>query len=181
MVKDNLLEKYTEKELTQSSLKVYTGLDLDLQRIANEAITTGIKEADDMLAKRRKKGAKLPELQVALICIDPHTGEIKALQGGRSYGASQLNRILAKRQPGSSFKPITYAAAFNSAIDGSHPLVTPSTIVDDSPTTFNWDSTQPPYQPDNFHEKFGGMTTLAQRALALLQYRCDQDRGDDRL
>ena len=125
MVKDQLLEKYTEKDLTSSSLKVYTGLDLDLQKIASEAIQAGIKEPDEKLAaiRKRHKGIHLPELQVALICLYPHTGEIKALQGGRSYGVSQLNRILAKRQPGSSFKPIVYAAAFSSAIDGSKNVI----------------------------------------------------------
>jgi penicillin-binding protein 1B len=162
MVKDQLLEKYTEKELTSSSFKIYTGLDLDLQKIASEAIQAGIKEPDEKLAaiRKRHKGIHLPELQVALICLDPHTGEIKALQGGRSYGASQLNRILAKRQPGSSFKPIVYAAAFSSALDGSHPVITPGTVVVDEKTTFTYESGTKTYEPDNFHEEWGGPTTL---------------------
>ena len=60
--------------------------------------------------------------QVCLVAIDPHTGALKALVGGRNYGASQFNHALAKRQPGSSFKPFVYAAALNSAIDGVDPV-----------------------------------------------------------
>jgi penicillin-binding protein 1B len=162
LVKDALLEKYSEKDLTTSSFKIYTGLDLDLQKIASEAIQEGIKEADGKLAPLRKRHPKLPEAQVALVCLDPHTGEVLALQGGRSYGASQLNRAIANRQPGSSFKPFVYAAAFNSAVDGSKPLMTPSTIVVDEPTVFSFPNgaKTTTYEPDNFHEEWGGPITL---------------------
>ncbi len=160
LVKDELQETYSEKDLTSSSLKIYTGLDLDLQKIASQAIQEGIKEADGKLAPRRKRNPKLPEAQVALVCLDPHTGAVLALQGGRSYGASQLNRAVSKRQPGSSFKPFVYAAAFNSAVDGSKPLMTPSTMVVDEPTVFSGAPGSPPYEPENFHEEFGGPTTL---------------------
>jgi len=160
LVKDELLEQYSEKDLTTSSFKIYTGLDLDLQKIASQAIQEGIKEADAKLAPFRKRHPKLPEAQVALICLDPHTGAVLALQGGRSYGASQLNRAVASRQPGSSFKPFVYAAAFSSAVDGSKPLMTPSTMVVDEPTVFTGAPGSPPYEPDNFHEEWGGPTTL---------------------
>ena len=157
LVKDQLIERYNEKELVSQPYRIYTTLDTELQKISSEAIRVGIKEADDLLAKKKKK---YPEPQVALICLDPHTGEIKALQGGRSYGVTQLNRVLAKRQPGSSFKPFVYAAAFNSAVDGSKPLVTPSTVVVDEPTVFTYDNGNRTYEPDNFHERFYGPTTL---------------------
>jgi penicillin-binding protein 1B len=160
LVKDHLLETYSEKDLTTSSFKIYTGLDLELQKIASQAIQEGIKEADAKLAPIRKRHPKIPEAQVALVCLDPHTGAVLALQGGRSYGASQLNRVISSRQPGSSFKPFVYAAAFSSAIDGSKPLMTPSTIVVDEPTVFSGAPGSPPYEPDNFHEEWGGPTTL---------------------
>ncbi len=160
LVKDALLEKYSEKDLTSTSLRIYTGLDLDLQKIASEAIQEGIKEPEKLLAPKRKRNPKLPELQVAMVCLDPHTGAVLALQGGRSYGASQLNRVVAKRQPGSSFKPFVYAAAFSSAVDGSKPLMTPSSIVVDEPTTFTFDNFTKPYEPNNFHAEWGGPTTL---------------------
>ena len=73
-----------------------------------------------------------------MVVLDPHTGEIKALIGGRDYGESQLNHILARRQPGSAFKPFVYAAAFEGAVDGVQPIVTPATTVMDEPTTFRF-------------------------------------------
>ena len=85
----------------------------------------------------RKKGEAVPQAQVAMVVLDPHTGEIRALVGGRDYGESQLNHALARRQPGSVFKPFVYAAAFNNAVQGFQPVVTPVTTVDDAPRRSN--------------------------------------------
>ena len=85
-------------------------------------------------------------------------GEIKALVGGRDYGESQLNHVLARRQPGSAFKPFVYAAAFEGAVDGVQPIVTPATTVMDEPTTFDFDGKE--YTPNNYGEKFHGKVTL---------------------
>ena len=85
------------------------------------------------------------------------TGEIRALIGGRDYGESQLNHALARRQPGSSFKPFVYAAAFNTAMDGQQPVITPLTTVVDEPTTFTFDGQE--YTPDNYGEQFYGTVT----------------------
>jgi penicillin-binding protein 1B len=95
---------------------------------------------------------------MALVALDPHTGEIKALIGGRDYGQSQLNHALAHRQPGSVFKPFVYAAALDNAVDGVQPMVTPATTVDDEPTTFEYDGKE--YTPNNFGEKFMGRVTV---------------------
>jgi penicillin-binding protein 1B len=114
----------------------------------------------DTLLKKRFKGygVNTPEAQVALIALDPHTGEIKALVGGRNYGASQLNRVLARRPPGSVFKPFVYTAAMNTAIeDGGAPL-TPVSMFMDEPTTFYYDDRT--YEPGNFGEKFYGNVTV---------------------
>jgi penicillin-binding protein 1B len=157
LVKDQLVERYSEKDLVSQPYRIYTTLDSDLQRMASEAIRAGIQEADNLLAKKKRK---YPQPQVALVCLDPHTGEVKALQGGRNYGLSQLNRAISKRQPGSSFKPFVYAAAFNSAIDGSHPLITPATVVVDEPTVFTYDNGAKTYEPDNYMQKFAGPVTL---------------------
>src|SRR5438105_7452316 len=76
--------------------------------------------------KRTKADDNLPGPQAALIALDPHTGEIKALVGGSDYGASQYNRITqASRQPGSIFKPIVYAAALETAFDEHKPEEAP--------------------------------------------------------
>ena len=90
--------------------------------------------------------------------MDPHTGEILALIGGRDYGESQLNHALAHRQPGSVFKPFVYAAAFDNAVQGLQPVVTPATTVDDTPTTFQFDGKE--YTPNNYGEEFYGTVTV---------------------
>ena len=144
-------------ERTEDAVRdVYTTLDLNLQRAAEDALTTGLTQVDKLLAKRNGGG----KVQAALIAIDPHTGEIKALSGGRDYADSQLNRILAKRPPGSVFKPFVYAAALNSAVDGGSTVFTPATTVEDIATTFLFDGK--PYQPGNFHQAFHGTVTLRQ-------------------
>jgi len=95
---------------------------------------------------------------VALVSLDPRTGEIRALVGGRDYGQSQLNHAIAHRQPGSVFKPFVYAAAFDNAVDGVQPIVTPATPVDDEPTTFEFDGQE--YTPNNYGERFLGHVTV---------------------
>jgi penicillin-binding protein 1B len=127
-----------------------------------------MKNVDALLAKKyekaRKAHPKKAEIvaapQVALVALDPRTGEIKALIGGRDYGQSQLNHALAHRQPGSVFKPFVYAAAFNNAVDGAQPLVTPATTVDDEPTVFEFDGQE--YTPNNYGERFMGNVTVRQ-------------------
>ncbi len=171
MVKDHLLEKYSEQELLSTNYRVYTTIDPQLQRAAAAAVEMGMKNVDGLLAKRyarvRKVNGKkvvtgelVPQAQVALVALDPRTGEIKALIGGRDYGQSQLNHALAHRQPGSVFKPFVYAAAFNNAVDGAQPLITPATTVDDEPTVFEFDGQE--YTPNNYGEKFMGKVTVRQ-------------------
>jgi len=165
LLREDLLQRYSEKELVNNGYRIYTTLDMNLQRAAAAAVRVGMKHVDEQLAKRKSKTKQpWPEAQVALVCIDPHTGDIKALLGGRYYGTSQLNRAVALRQPGSVFKPFVYAAAFNSALDGSKPVVTPVTVVEDSPTTFVYDGGI--YEPNNYRENFHGNVT-ARIALAL--------------
>ncbi len=95
---------------------------------------------------------------MALIALDPHTGEIKALVGGRDYGASQLNHVSAMRQPGSAFKPFVYAAALETGLKGGSDVFTQATLVDDSPTTFAFGGHL--YEPGNFGHDFSGPVTL---------------------
>jgi penicillin-binding protein 1B len=168
MVKDHLLDKYSENDLLSQNYRVYTTLDPELQRLASAAVENGAKNVDLLLEKKyakwKRENAKkgkteaIPQVQVALVSLDPHTGEIKALVGGRDYGQSQLNHAIAHRQPGSVFKPFVYAAAFDNAVDGVQPIVTPSTPVDDEPTTFEFDGQE--YTPNNYGEKFMGHVTV---------------------
>ena len=162
MVKDHLLENFSETDLETQSFRIYTTLDPQLQRAAADAIQTGVQGVDKLLAKRyaawAKKGEPATRVQVALVAMDARTGEIRALVGGRNYGESQLNHALAHRQPGSVFKPFVYAAAFDNAAEGFTPIVTPVTTVDDVPTTFEFDGKE--YTPDNYGEEFYGTVTV---------------------
>ena len=162
MVKDHLLEHFSETDLTTESYRIYTTVDPQLQRAAAQAVEAGMKNVDGLLARRyakwKKKGEVVPPAQVALVALDPHDGQILALIGGRNYGDSQLNRALARRQPGSAFKPFVYAAAFDNAAEGIQPAVTPVTMVDDEPTTFTFDGKD--YTPNNYGEQFYGPVTL---------------------
>jgi penicillin-binding protein 1B len=162
MVKEHLLDRFSEADLLSQSFRIYTTLDPELQNAASQAVDIGVKNIDAQLAKRyarwRKEGQPAPQAQVAMVVLDPHTGEIKALIGGRDYGESQLNHILSRRQPGSAFKPFVYAAAFEGAVDGVQPIVTPATTVMDEPTTFDFDGKE--YTPNNYGEKFHGKVTV---------------------
>jgi penicillin-binding protein 1B len=160
MVKDHLLDRFSESQLLSQSFRIYTTLDPGLERAATQAISMGVANLDKQLAGRYARWQKqgMPAIaQVALIALDPHTGQILAVVGGRDYGKSQLNHIVARRQPGSVFKPFVYAAAFDNAVEGLQPVVTPATTVVDEPTTFDFDGQE--YTPNNYGENFHGMVT----------------------
>jgi penicillin-binding protein 1B len=159
MVNDTLLARFQETDFQSNAFRIYTTLDMHLQRAAAEAIRIGMQNVDDQIHRQRRfRGQTPPEAQVALIAIDPHTGEVKALAGGRNYGVSQLNHVLAKRQPGSIFKPFVYAAALDTAVDGSPRVFTASTTLVDQPTIFWFDEKS--YTPANFKNEYRGTVTL---------------------
>jgi penicillin-binding protein 1B len=161
MVNEDMQTRFQDSDLQSNGFRIYTTLDMDLQRAAAEAVRLGMANVDELIKKQRRfKGQTPPEAQVALVALDPHTGEIKALVGGRNYGMSQLNHVLAKRQPGSIFKPFVYAAAMDMAVEGRPQPLTPASIVIDEPTTFWFDGK--PYEPGNFEHEFSGPVTLRQ-------------------
>lgn len=162
MLRDQLLAQFSERDLLSQSYRIYSTLDMDLQRAASEGVRAGLVDVDKEVSKRKRAKDEPPmdpnQPQVALIALDAHTGEIKALVGGRNYGISQLNHVLAKRPPGSSFKPFVYAAALSSGVDGSQPLVTTATIVNDEPATFQF--ADQVYEPENYKQEYHGLVTL---------------------
>lgn len=160
MVNDDLERRFPATDFQKESARIYTTLDLDLQRFANEAVSAGMKEVDAQARKQRRfKGVPFVEPQCALIALDPHTGEIKALVGGRNYGVSQLNHVNAVREPGSVFKAFVYATAMNTAITPGATVLTQSSIVVDEPTTFYVGEGQDDYSPHNFEKDFLGPVT----------------------
>ena len=162
MVKSQLRAQFSEADLLSKGYRVYTTLDLDLQQAASEGAGAGLIELDRQVRKERARQKKSPPEsglpQVALVALDPTTGDLKALVGGRAYNASQLNHVLAHRQPGSSFKPFVYAAALTSGVDGSLPLITPATVLQDEPTTFEYSNQS--YAPRDYGEDYHGSVTV---------------------
>ncbi|MBO8165361.1 MAG: PBP1A family penicillin-binding protein [Brevibacillus sp.] len=128
-------EKYgiDEEKFIHGGLKIYTTLDAEMQKKAEQAIARHLQNAN-------------PELQVALMAMDPKTGHIKAFVGGRDYSQSQYNRVFSQRQPGSSFKPFLYLAALQRGF-------TPLTLMKSEPTVFTYDNGKQ-YIPKNFGDKY---------------------------
>ncbi|HEY0003295.1 MAG TPA: PBP1A family penicillin-binding protein [Pyrinomonadaceae bacterium] len=137
-------------------LRIYTTIDMDLQRAAYAAVTKQLAALDKVEARRAPPGS----LQAALVAMNARTGEIVAMVGGRDYSSSQLNRSTdAMRQPGSVFKPFVYATALNTAYDPVPRVITPATIYEDKPKTFLYDNQE--YSPGNFGDKYSdGPVTL---------------------
>jgi len=170
LVRDTLVNKFNEREVNDQSYRIYTTLDPDLQRAAAQSVEMGIKLVDDQVTKMRTRKVKIgkgkyethvvpgPQAQVALVALDPRSGAVLALVGGRNYGFSQLNHAVAKRPTGSIFKPFVYAAAMNTALDGATSVLTPASMVDDTATTFAYGDQI--YEPRNYKEEYHGPVTL---------------------
>jgi penicillin-binding protein 1B len=159
---EQLQEQYPGLTQRTGALDIYTTLDLNLQRSAQDAVLNGLTRVDEILSRRRRKTAPA---QAALVAIDPRSGEILAMVGGRFYNQSQFNRaIAARRQPGSTFKPFVYLAAFEHAADEGRGDLTPATMVWDEPTTWTFD--QQEWSPRNYDGEYDGQISL-RRALAL--------------
>jgi penicillin-binding protein 1B len=165
LVHDQLAQRIGDQELGHDALRIYTSLDPDLQRAAAAAVEAGMKNVDDLVRKRHKKSAaNINYPQVALVALNPHTGQILALVGGRNYGVSQLNHATAERPTGSIFKPFVYATAYNTSLSGTdlggNGVFTALTKLNDDPHTFIFDGK--PYDPGNFEKgEYPGMVTAA--------------------
>lgn len=150
-VRELLTEQYGENFINQEGLKVITTLDWEKQRLAEQAVEQGVKD----------NGAKYNFGNASLVALDPKTGQVLALVGSADYFDEtidgQVNVAINARQPGSSFKPIVYAASF---IKG----YTPDTVLYDVVTNFGVDGAEP-YQPNDYDLKERGPITI-RKALA---------------
>ena len=125
-----VLEEYGANIVYKGGLKIYTTLDLEMQNFAEKALQESGHEG-------------------AIIAIEPQTGHIKAMVGGKDFGESKFNRATqAYRQPGSAFKPFIYLTALDNGF-------TPSNIIEDSPITF-----ENGWSPENYEKEFSGLVTL---------------------
>ncbi len=168
LVHDQLVQRISDQDLAHQNLRIYTSLDPDLQRIASEAVELGMKNVDEMVRKQHKtpKGGQPGNItypQVSLIALNPHTGQVLALVGGRNYAVSQLNHAVAKRPTGSIFKPFVYAAAYNSSLNGTSlgegGVFTAITQLNDTATTFTFDNGRQTYNPGNYKDEYHGNVT----------------------
>jgi penicillin-binding protein 1A len=175
-VRRQLIDRYGYDTLYKGGLKVYTTLDLEMQEAAQTAVAEGLRAFDrkhsaDAARRRAGSGENLPEellaareagevpadlatdvAQAALVAIDPRSGEIRAMIGGRDFSKSEFNRaVQARRQPGSGFKPIIWATAIESGMS-------PSDRIIDAPVVFHFRDKV--WEPKNYEERFYGPTTL---------------------
>ena len=154
LVLKQLRETYPETQLTTDGLRIFTTLDMIMQRSAEEALDNGIAN----LSKRYKhiRNAKTP-LEGVVLTIEPGSGQVKALVGGRSYSKTQFNRaIQARRQPGSLFKPFVYMTAMDPARGNA--ALTASTVLDDSPISIKTATAD--WKPQNYDNRFHGRVTV---------------------
>ena len=118
-VRQQLVKQFGWEKLSEGGLKVYTTIDPAMQRAAESQVVTALQQIEMRRAKRKIAGAGEP-LEAALIAMDPTTGEVRAMVGGRDFKASRFNRATqALRQPGSAFKPFVYAAALEAGYSPS--------------------------------------------------------------
>jgi penicillin-binding protein 1B len=165
LVHDQIVQRLGDSETARSALRIYTSLDPELQKAAAEAVAVGMKNVDDLVRRHHKKGdTNITYPQVAMIALNPHTGQVLALVGGRNYTVSQLNHAVSERPTGSIFKPFVYATAFNSSLEGTsldgNGVFTALTKINDDPQDFGTDGQS--YIPGNFEKgEYPGMVTAA--------------------
>jgi len=154
LVLKQLRETYPETQLKTEGLRVFTTLDTIMQRSAEQALDAGIADLNRRYPYLKKSPTAL---EGVILTIQPGTGYVKALVGGRNYSKTQFNRaIQARRQPGSLFKPFVYVTAMDPA--RGQQALTAATVLDDSPITVRTGNAV--WQPQNYDLRFHGRVTV---------------------
>lgn len=157
-IRKELEASYPAGTLTKAGLNIFTVLDMRLQQIAREVIQTGLAELEE---KHPQLKREIPEerLQACLVAIQPQTGHILALVGGRDYQVSQFNRtVQARRQLGSIFKPVVFLAALEKERQQRDGRFLPTSLVNDAP--FSWFYEDKEWSPRNYKNRYRGMVSL---------------------
>ncbi len=139
-IRSKLVERYGQGIIETGGVEVTAALDLNLQKQAEQALRDGVKRIS-------------PQLQGALLCMDIATGDLLAVVGGVEYAKSNYNRAFyARRQPGSSIKPLIYAAALEKG-------VTAGSIWDDAPVSYSRGDNGSSWTPQNYgREQYGALS-----------------------
>jgi penicillin-binding protein 1B len=171
LVREQLIQKLGERDFNREGLHIYTSLDPDLQRAATSAVEATMPTIDAMVEKLHARYHKSKDgeptspptyPQVALVALNPHTGQVLALVGGRSYAQSQLNHAVSDRPTGSIFKPFVYASAFDTAVSGTmlpghDELFSPIMQISDEQTTYDVGDKE--YTPRNYEGEYHDQVT----------------------
>ena len=157
-IKAEIARRWGVNVLRYGALKIHTTLDMKMQKMAEGAIAWGVAELDRRMGFKAYGEASLEErkkyVQAALVCLEPHSGRLKAMVGGRDIFVSYYNRALtARRQPGSGFKPVAYLAALEAG------ALSPTSLFLDAPRTFAVDGKS--WEPRNYNDQYLGLTTAA--------------------
>lgn len=167
-VRLQLMERYGGKGVYQGGMQIHTSLDLRLQRAAERAVDLGTAQIESEhiyretfasfreSAERKNADGRTPYLQAALVALEPQTGQILAMVGGRAWEDSRFNRaVQARRQPGSAFKPFIYASAIRAGKKSND-------IVVDEPVSYpmGYAASMGRWTPHNFKNRFEGAMTL---------------------
>jgi penicillin-binding protein 1B len=154
LVMKQLRETYPETQLRTEGLRIFTTLDTMMQRSAEQALDNGIDSLNKRYPYLRKSAVPL---EGVILTIQPGTGYVKALVGGRNYSTTQFNRaIQARRQPGSLFKPFVYATAMDPA--RGRAALTAASMLDDSPISVRTGGSV--WQPQDYDNRFHGRVTV---------------------
>ncbi len=154
-----LAERYPPNVLTAEGLRIFTTLDVHLNNLAQKAIRDNLAALEVGHPRLKRKEAD-DHLEAALVALEPQSGKIRAMVGGRDYRTSQFNRVFqSKRQPGSVFKPVTYLAALDETLSGGPDKFLPTTFIEDAPFTWEYADNMS-WTPANYKNRYFGHVTL---------------------
>jgi penicillin-binding protein 1B len=177
-LKRELAQSYPQEVLTAEGLRIFSSLDLQLQKIAEKALVDGLKHLEESYPHLKRRGEE-DRLEGAILVMRPQTGEVKAMVGGRDYQKSQFNRVFqAKRQPGSIFKPFVYLAALMHGSEDGGKRFTPVSLAEDAPFTWSYEGQE--WRPDNYNDEYSGTVTFRralERSLNAATARVARDVG----